>query len=79
VLSVLIKTLLNSEQTGSLPTLYAATADDVVDSGYYGPLGLFEMRGEVVGPAKVAARASSEHDARQLWQACESLTGIAFG
>ncbi|MEI5995893.1 SDR family oxidoreductase [Paraburkholderia bengalensis] len=79
VLSVLIKTLLNSEQTGSLPTLYAATADDVVDSGYYGPLGLFEMRGEVVGPAKVAARASNEHDARQLWQACESLTGIAFG
>jgi NAD(P)-dependent dehydrogenase (short-subunit alcohol dehydrogenase family) len=78
-LSVLIKTLLNKEQTGALPVLYAATADAVVDSGYYGPLGLFEMRGEVVGPAKVAGRASDESDARRLWQACESLTGIAFG
>ncbi|MFP3564979.1 oxidoreductase [Paraburkholderia sp. SIMBA_030] len=78
-LSVLIDTLLNSDQAGALPTLYAATAADVVDGGYYGPLGLFETRGEVVGPAKVAGQARNETDARRLWQDCESLSGIAFG
>ena len=38
--------LLNSDQAGALPTLYAAKATDVVDGGYYGPLGLFETRGQ---------------------------------
>jgi hypothetical protein len=70
--------LLNSDQAGALPTLYAATARDVVDGGYYGPLGLFEMRGEQVGPAKVASQATDEADARRLWQICETLTGTAF-
>jgi NAD(P)-dependent dehydrogenase (short-subunit alcohol dehydrogenase family) len=68
----------NSDAAGALPTLYAATAPDVVDGGYYGPLGLFEARGETVGPAKVAAQALNEADARRLWQICESLTGTAF-
>jgi hypothetical protein len=30
-----IDTVLNSDQAGALPTLYAATAADVVDGGYY--------------------------------------------
>lgn len=79
VLSSLIGALFNSDLTGALPTLYAATAPDVVDGGYYGPLGLFETRGERVGPAKVASLARNEADARRLWQACEALTGTAFG
>jgi len=45
-LGVAIDMLLNSDQAGALPTLYAATATDVVDGGYYGPLGLFETRGQ---------------------------------
>jgi hypothetical protein len=75
----LIDTLLNSDRAGALPTLYAATAADVTDGNYYGPLGLFETRGEIVGPAKVVRHAKSETDATRLWQACESLTGIALG
>ena len=67
--------LFNSDSNGALPTLYAATAPDVVDGGYYGPLGLFEARGERVGPAKVASQARNEADARRLWQVCEALTG----
>jgi NAD(P)-dependent dehydrogenase (short-subunit alcohol dehydrogenase family) len=77
-LGVAIDTLFNSDQAGALPTLYAATAAKVVDGGYYGPLGLFETRGNVVGLANVASHARNETDARRLWQACESLTGIAF-
>jgi NAD(P)-dependent dehydrogenase (short-subunit alcohol dehydrogenase family) len=79
VLGNLIGALFNSDLTGALPTLYAATAPDVVDGGYYGPLGLFETRGERVGPAKVASQARNEADARRLWQVCEELTGTAFG
>jgi NAD(P)-dependent dehydrogenase (short-subunit alcohol dehydrogenase family) len=78
-LGVAIDMLLNSDQAGALPTLYAATATKVVDGGYYGPLGLFEMRGNVVGPANVASQARIETDARRLWETCESLTRIAIG
>ncbi|WP_233859361.1 oxidoreductase [Paraburkholderia sp. HD33-4] len=75
----LIDTLFNSDRAGALATLYAATAADVVDGGYYGPLGLFETRGQRVGPANVASQASNTSDARRLWQVCESLTGTAIG
>ena len=78
VLSGFIGAALNSDAAGALPTLYAATAADVVDGGYYGPLGLFEMRGERVGQATVAHQATDEADARRLWQVCETLTGTAF-
>ncbi|MGF6267145.1 NAD(P)-dependent dehydrogenase (short-subunit alcohol dehydrogenase family) [Paraburkholderia youngii] len=78
-LGILIDTLFNSDQTGALPSLYAATRAGVVGGGYYGPLGLFETRGEVVGQSKVANRARSEPDAMRLWQASEALTGIAYG
>lgn len=78
VLSGFIGSVLNSELAGALPTLYAATASDVVDGGYYGPLGLFEARGERVGVAKIAPQAMDEADARRLWQTCEILAGSAF-
>jgi NAD(P)-dependent dehydrogenase (short-subunit alcohol dehydrogenase family) len=78
-LSGLIGVVMNSDRAGALPTHYAATASDVVDGGYYGPLGLFETRGERVGPARVASRARSEADAQRLWQTCEALTGMPFG
>ncbi|CAB3774765.1 oxidoreductase [Paraburkholderia humisilvae] len=78
VLRCLIGTFLNSDVAGALPTLYAATAPAVVDGGYYGPRGLFEARGEQVGPAKVASQARNEADAKRLWQACEALTQIMF-
>lgn len=74
-LGALIGAVLNSELAGALPTLYAATGPDVVDGGYYGPLGLFEARGERVGPAKIASQAKDEADARRLWQVCETLAG----
>lgn len=74
-LSAFIGAVLNSDFAGALPTLYAATGADVVDGGYYGPLGLFEARGERVGAAKIASQARDEADARRLWQACETLAG----
>ena len=70
--------LLNSDAEGALPTLYAATAKDAQDGGYYGPQGFQEMRGDVVGPAHVAPQALDQDAADHLWQVCERLTGIRF-
>lgn len=70
--------VLNTDSEGALPTLYAATARDVEDGGYYGPQGFQEMRGDDVGPAKVAPQARDIVAAGRLWHVCEDLTGIKF-
>jgi NAD(P)-dependent dehydrogenase (short-subunit alcohol dehydrogenase family) len=74
----IIDLFLNNDAEGALPTLYAATAEDVLDGGYYGPQGFQEMRGEQVGPAKVAPQAKDKTAAARLWQVCEALTGTRF-
>jgi NAD(P)-dependent dehydrogenase (short-subunit alcohol dehydrogenase family) len=73
-----IDILLNTDAEGALPTLYAATAPTAEDGGYYGPQGFQEMRGDDVGPAKVAPQALDHAAAARLWQTCEDLTGIKF-
>jgi NAD(P)-dependent dehydrogenase (short-subunit alcohol dehydrogenase family) len=73
-----IGTVLNTDAEGALPTLYAATAPSIEDGGYYGPQGFQEMRGEDVGPAKVAPQTLDANAATRLWQICEKLTGINF-
>ena len=70
--------VLNSDAEGALPTLYAATAPDVEDGGYYGPQGFQETRGDEVDRAKVATQAKDTAAAGRLWQVCEDLTGIKF-
>jgi NAD(P)-dependent dehydrogenase (short-subunit alcohol dehydrogenase family) len=70
--------VLNTDSEGALPTLYAATAPDAKAGDYYGPQGFQEMRGDVVGPARVAPQAQDNAAAGRLWQVCEDLTGIRF-
>jgi NAD(P)-dependent dehydrogenase (short-subunit alcohol dehydrogenase family) len=70
--------VLNTDSEGALPTLYAATATNVEDGGYYGPQGFQEMRGEEVDRAKVSPQAKDTAAAARLWQICEDLTGIKF-
>ncbi|SFG48864.1 NAD(P)-dependent dehydrogenase, short-chain alcohol dehydrogenase family [Halopelagius inordinatus] len=66
-----------SAEMGSLPMLYAATADDVEGGDYVGPTGLMGMRGY---PGKVESSDLShdEDDARRLWDLSEDRTGVAF-
>ena len=66
--------LLNSDEEGALPTLFAATAPDAKSGGYYGPQGFQETRGGDVGPAKIAEHARDTGAAARLWQICEDLT-----
>jgi NAD(P)-dependent dehydrogenase (short-subunit alcohol dehydrogenase family) len=64
-------------EMGALPTLYAATAEDVSGGDYYGPSGFMEVRGY---PRKVASSPTS-HDidlAKGIWEVSEKLTGVRF-
>ena len=73
-----ISTFLNDEAEGALPTLYAATSSEAENGGYYGPQGYSEMRGEIVGPAKIASHAQDEAAADRLWKECSQMTAINF-
>lgn len=73
-----ISILLNDEAEGALPTLYAATSPEAENGGYYGPQQFDEMRGDTVGPAKIASHAQDERLASQLWERCRELTGVDF-
>lgn len=66
-----------SDAMGALPTLYAATAAGVEPGGFYGPGGLFEIKGL---PKRVESTKAShdEADARQLWTVSEGLTGVHY-
>lgn len=66
-----------SAAMGALPTLFAATAPDIAGNSYIGPSGFGEQRGhpKFVGRSGAASQA---HDARQLWDVSEELTGVHY-
>lgn len=73
-----IGAVLNTDCAGALPTLYATTAPNVSDGSYYGPQGLLETRGSMIGEASIATQAKDTATAGRLWQVCEDLTQIRF-
>jgi NAD(P)-dependent dehydrogenase (short-subunit alcohol dehydrogenase family) len=62
---------------GALPTLYAATSPAAVGGGYYGPDGIFEMKG-APKTASIARQARDRGVASRLWSVSEQLTGAVF-
>lgn len=67
----------HSAAAGALPTLYAATAPQAQSGGYYGPDGLFEMKGDPA-PARIARQARDPRVAARLWDVACALAGVAF-
>jgi NAD(P)-dependent dehydrogenase (short-subunit alcohol dehydrogenase family) len=69
--------LAHGASMGALPALYAAVAPEVRGAEYYGPGGLFGIRGY---PKKVVSmkRSYDENVARQLWAVSEELTGVKY-
>jgi NAD(P)-dependent dehydrogenase (short-subunit alcohol dehydrogenase family) len=63
---------------GILPALYAATSQQAQGGAFYGPRGFYELAGGGVKDAKVPNHATSEADARRLWEVSEQLTGVTF-
>lgn len=62
---------------GALPTLRAATDPDAPNGSYWGPSGLFEMRGPPA-KARLASRAHDAEAAARLFEVSEALTGVSF-
>ena len=68
----------HSAAAGALPTLFAATTTDAQPAGYYGPNGIFELKG-AVAPSVVSLKAKDVAVARRLWEVSEELTGVQVG
>jgi NAD(P)-dependent dehydrogenase (short-subunit alcohol dehydrogenase family) len=66
-----------SAADGALPSLYAATAPDATGGGYYGPSGLFELKGQP-GPARIMPQAKDMNVLKRLWERAEVLTSVSF-
>jgi len=62
---------------GALPQLYAATSPEAEKAGYYGPSGLFELKGPP-GKSTISNKATDTAVARRLWDVSEQLTGVAY-
>ncbi|MFD7025238.1 oxidoreductase [Promicromonospora sukumoe] len=65
----------HSAEAGADPMLYAATATDVKQGGYFGPR--FGLVGRPA-PASVSARGKDEKVAARLWAEAERLTGVSL-
>jgi NAD(P)-dependent dehydrogenase (short-subunit alcohol dehydrogenase family) len=63
---------------GALPTLRAATDPAAASGSYWGPRGLFELRGPPA-PARISASAQDRSTAAWLWDESTKLTGVPFG
>ncbi|WP_433712367.1 oxidoreductase [Nocardia sp. CA-084685] len=62
---------------GALPTLRAATDPTAEGGGYYGPSGLFEIRG-YPDRVKSSSRSMDPDRQRRLWEVSEKLTGVHY-
>jgi NAD(P)-dependent dehydrogenase (short-subunit alcohol dehydrogenase family) len=71
------RVMAQSDETGALPVLYAATEPGLASGTYVGPDGFAEQRGHpnVVEPS---AAARDRETARRLWEVSEQLTGARF-
>lgn len=66
-----------SDEKGTLPTLFAAS-QDLPGGSYVGPDGLGEFRGDPTLVGRTTA-ASNAEDAKRLWTLSEELTGVTSG
>src|ERR1700726_10765 len=66
-----------SAAEGALPTLFAATSPEAKPAGYYGPNGLYELKG-APAPAKIMPRAKDAPASARLWDVSATLAGVSF-
>jgi NAD(P)-dependent dehydrogenase (short-subunit alcohol dehydrogenase family) len=66
-----------SSAQGALPSLYAATSQEVQNGDYIGPDGLFELWGHP-GPTRSIAISNDEVAAGRIWEVSQQMTGITF-
>lgn len=77
IMGLMNRVLAQSAVMGALPTLYAATAEDVRGGEFYGPNGFMAMRGY---PTKEKS-SNDSYDlqlAARLWQVSEEMTKVNY-
>jgi len=77
IIKALLQNLSHDASHGALPTLFAAVSPTAEPGGYYGPDGLFQLRGAPT-VAKIPAAAKDEAVAKRLWEQAERLTAATF-
>lgn len=77
LMKVLTPLIAQNPVRGALPTLYAATSDEVQGGDYIGPDGFYEAFG-YPGPASSTRRSRNPEIARKLWEVSEQLTGVTY-
>jgi NAD(P)-dependent dehydrogenase (short-subunit alcohol dehydrogenase family) len=71
------RVIAQSDEAGAWPQLYAATMPDVKGGEYFGPSGVFGLRGPP--DRDTPTRAAQDDDvAKRLWEASEQLTGVTY-
>lgn len=64
-------------EMGTLPTLRAATDENVKTGDYYGPARMMELRGNPI-LVKSTEDSHNEKIAKELWDLSETLTGVKY-
>jgi NAD(P)-dependent dehydrogenase (short-subunit alcohol dehydrogenase family) len=77
VIQILAPIMLQSDDAGALPTLYAATSPDAKGGQYIGPDGFQEFKGSPV-VVKARPQALDEAVGKRLWTVSEKLTGVNY-
>jgi NAD(P)-dependent dehydrogenase (short-subunit alcohol dehydrogenase family) len=77
VMKVLAPVLMQSDDAGALPTLFAATSPNAHGGEYIGPDGFQELKGSPT-VVKPKPQALDEDVARRLWTVSEELTGVVY-
>ncbi len=77
MMDAIVRVFSQQPPEGALPTLYAATAEDVRGGEYFGPSGFAGCLGPP-GRARSAPRSRDPALARRLWEVSERLTGVTF-
>jgi NAD(P)-dependent dehydrogenase (short-subunit alcohol dehydrogenase family) len=71
------RVIAQSDEAGAWPQLYAATMPDVKSGEYFGPSGMFGLRGPPHRDTPTRA-ASADDAAQRLWEISERLTGVTY-
>jgi len=78
LMAVSNRVVAQSDEMGTLPTLYAGTVSDLPGGTYVGPDGFQEQRGHPT-PVGSTSAAQDRDAARRLWQVSEELTDVRYG
>jgi NAD(P)-dependent dehydrogenase (short-subunit alcohol dehydrogenase family) len=77
VLRILAPIMIQPDDAGALPTLYATTSPDAKSGEYIGPDGFQEFKGSPV-VVQPRPQALDEAVGKRLWTVSEELTGVVY-